>query len=189
MKKFFLIFVLSVISLGVYSQGTPVDLGLSVKWASCNLGATRPEGIGKFYAWGETSPKGSYSSFNCRTYKKEIGDDIAGTQYDAARVNWGGKWRMPTASEIKELVTKCTFVQTQLNGAHGMKFTGPNGNSIFLPYSGYKSDSEIYNVYSYGYYWSSTSRNIYSARSFTIGHTNDSRDERCDGLTIRPVCP
>lgn len=163
-----------------------VDLGLSVKWASCNVGATRPEGLGNYYAWGETSPKRYYSLTNSRTYKKDIGDDIAGTQYDAAHVAWGSRWRMPRKSEIVELCRNCTWTPTTMNGVRGNKVTGPNGNSIFIPNSGFMSEAQLYNPNSYGYYWCSTPRNIYGAWSMTIG-TNHQREERWEGLTIRAV--
>lgn len=83
-----------------------VDLGLSVRWANCNVGANKPEEIGCYYAWGETTEKKYYTS---ETYvkAKDIIYDISETEFDAARMNWGDKWRMPTADEMHELVNKC----------------------------------------------------------------------------------
>ena len=124
------------------SAGQVVDLGLSVYWASCNLGAEKPEEYGDYYAWGETKPKSSYTKENYSYYDAsttqftDIGDDISGTQYDAATVNLGSDWRMPTRQEMKELVDKCTWEWTQINGINGYKVTGPNGNSVFLPAAG-----------------------------------------------------
>jgi hypothetical protein len=133
-----------------------VDLGLSVKWASCNVGATSPEAYGDYLAWGEISPKNSYTKDNSLTYGKII-DDISGNpQYDAATANWGGSWRMPTKAELEALLNDCTWTWTSLNGVNGMEVTGPNGNSIFLPAAGYRDGSSYHNVGSGGDYWSST---------------------------------
>lgn len=147
-----------------------VDLGLSVKWASCNVGANSPEKYGDYFAWGETSPKSSYTKWNYQHWTDYDGDgfwndnettlnsDISGTQYDAARVNWGGSWRMPTIDECIELCDKCEWSWTSVNGANGMCVTGRNGNSIFLPAAGHRNDSSIYEVGEYGDYWSSRPR-------------------------------
>lgn len=124
-----------------------VDLGLSVKWATCNIGAVLPEECGNYYAWGETEPKeiydwdtyiywsdlnfdGDYSSSEITN----IGSNISGTQYDVAKLEWGEQWRMPTKEEFEELLN-CEWEQKYVNGCHGYEVTGPNGNSIFLPYN------------------------------------------------------
>ena len=145
-----------------------VDLGLpsGVKWASYNVGATKPEEYGGYYAWGETSPKSSYGSDNSVTYglsyselksRGIIGSDGNLTaEYDAARANWGGDWRMPAGSEQRELLNNCTWQWTTLNGVNGYKFTGPNGNSIFLPAAGYRDGTGVYFRGSYGSCWSSS---------------------------------
>lgn len=133
-----------------------VDLGLSVKWASCNVGAERPEEYGDYFAWGEVSPKDSYTEGNCSTYGKSMTDISGNPQYDAATANWGGAWRMPTASEQQELLNNCTWEWTSLNGINGQRVTGSNGNSIFLPAAGYRYGTSSYYVGSYGYYSSST---------------------------------
>jgi len=124
------------------SAGQVVDLGLSVYWASCNLGAEKPEEYGEYYAWGETKPKSSYTEDNYSYYNAsttlytDIGSDISGTQYDAATVNLGSDWRMPTKDEMKELLDNCSWEWTQISGINGYKVIGPNGNSIFLPAAG-----------------------------------------------------
>lgn len=121
------------------TAGAAVDLGLSVYWASCNLGAERPEEYGEYYAWGETKPKSSYTQDNYSYYDKnteqyiDIGSNIGGTQYDAATVNLGSDWRMPTEDNIRELIIECTLEWTQIAGVNGIKVTGKNGNSVFLP--------------------------------------------------------
>src|SRR5574344_1874604 len=126
-------------TLGGVSNIPAVDLGLSVKWASCTVGASFPEEYGGYYAWGETEEKSDYS---WSTYKycndssstcMNIGSNISGTQYDVAHVKWGGSWRMPTHEEMQELYDKCTYKWITYNGVNGGKFTGPNGNSIFVP--------------------------------------------------------
>ena len=109
-----------------------VDLGLSVKWATCNVGATSPSGYSDYFAWGETSPKSEYTEGNSVTYKKNMGDIAGDSRYDAARANWGGSWRMPTAAEIKELANKCKTRWTTYNGHKGHLVMGPNGKSIFF---------------------------------------------------------
>lgn len=175
------------------SAGAVVDLGLSVYWCSCNLGADAPEGYGDFYAWGETKVKSTFTETNYSFYdvdKKqyiEIGDDITGTEYDAATINLGNGWRMPTHNEIKELVTDCTWEWTQINGINGYKVTGPSGNSIFLPAAGYghggsKGKSLAYyssTQYSPGfaYHLSATSENIW----------HDLTSQKYSGNNIRPV--
>ncbi|MCD8304571.1 MAG: protein kinase [Prevotellaceae bacterium] len=133
-----------------------VDLGLSVKWATCNVGASSPEGYGNYYAWGETSTKSSYTEDNSATYEKSIGEISGNASYDAARANWGSSWRLPTASEIDELINKCQRTWTTMGGHAGYKVTGPNGNSIFLPAAGWRYGTSLYYAGEYGYYWSAT---------------------------------
>ena len=116
-----------------------VDLGLSVLWSAYNLGANSPEEKGEQFSWGETKPKDSYSTRNYLYYDNDkamyidIGDNICGTQYDAATVNLGSNWRMPTKNELQELLDKCSNEWTQMNGCNGIKFTASNGNYIFIP--------------------------------------------------------
>ena len=132
------------------SAGQVVDLGLSVYWATCNLGAETPEELGETYAWGETKPgRGaakeyySYYDSNTETYI-DIGKDISGTEYDAATVNLGSDWKMPTATEMRELYNNCKWEWTQINGVNGYKVTGKNGNSIFFPKGSYWTASKGY---------------------------------------------
>ena len=174
-----------------------VDLGLSVNWAPCNVGAKSPEDYGGYYAWGETEGKSFYSKENYKYYNSStgglsnIGSNISGTSYDVAHVKWGGSWRMPTLSEIKELCTNCSWKWTSVNGIRGYKVTGPNGNSIFLPAAGYRNGTEVYYQGSSGYYWAGTqyegdSYFVYYLYFYSGGHD-------CDngfiyyGRTIRPV--
>ena len=140
-----------------------VDLGLSVKWATCNVGASKPEDYGNYYAWGETGTKSSYTDDNSKTYGKQMYDIKGNSLYDAARANWGGTWRLPTKAELEELNNKCTWKWTTQNGVKGYKVTGPNGNSIFLPAAGYRYGSSLYYAGENGYFWSSTS---YESNSF-----------------------
>lgn len=138
-----------------------VDLGLSVKWASCNVGASTPEALGGYYAWGETEEKGEYSwdSYLYGSGKldyENIGENIAGGKYDVARAKMGGAWRMPTADEQRELLEKCTWTWTTQGKAKGYKVTGPSGKSIFLPAAGYKDEDGTHAVGEDGLYWSST---------------------------------
>ena len=192
-----------------------VDLGLSVKWATCNVGATKPEEPGDYFAWGETKPKDYYDWSN---YKWCAGDYDDLTKYcdyssyayassyvdkiyvlqlsdDAARANWGGKWRMPLKSEFDELYASCTWESTTQNGTAGYLVTGKNGKSIFLPKAGDKYHGSLDDLGSYGYYWSSTVcpysyNSTYPFRAYAYGNGNKiSEFLRCCGLPVRPVCP
>lgn len=179
-----------------------VDLGLSVKWATCNVGASKPEDYGDYYAWGETTTKSDYS---WETYKWCKGTDDTMTKYctdsdygtvdnrttltssdDVATVKWGSKWRMPTREEMKELDEDCTWTWTTQNGVRGMKVKGPNGNSIFLPAAVF-SFGKVY-----GSYWSATLYEDFNKRAYRRGFNDGGYYwgdwlDRCDGLTVRPV--
>lgn len=181
-----------------------VDLGLSVKWATCNVGATSPQGYGKYYAWGETETAldDNYSLSNCSTsglnysqlqsqgYIDEDGNLTP--EHDAATVNWGGDWRMPTIAEMQELIDKCTWEWTTHRGVNGYKVTSKdNGNYIFLPAVGGCSELSISGVGSYGNYWSSApikSNDTYASRlNFNSNKHNMDYGNRIHGLSVRPV--
>ncbi len=169
-----------------------VDLGLpsGLKWATCNVGANSPEECGYYVQWGETMPKDDYSEATCSTYNVSIGNNISGTEYDAARVNWGSTWRMPTYEEAKELLDFCEWQDGVLDGVAGIKVTGPNGNYIFLPYTGYRAGTKpvSYNGIS-GSFWvakPSGAKNGYR----TLFDKNGYRftlSVRSGGFTVRPV--
>lgn len=175
------------------TPGDYVDLGLSVKWASCNLGSSTPAGKGGYYAWGETSTKTEYSEKNYAYYKEgsgytDIGENIAGTQYDAATVNLGKDWRMPTKDEVKELCDKCTFTYGEVDGVKGYYATGKNGNSIFLPCYGYKSGRWDYDE-DQGYFWFGEDGSSRGNHLWLIegeAYWGSSTQKYC-GLQIRPV--
>ena len=193
-----------------------VDLGLSVLWATCNVGATKPEGYGDYYAWGETEPKTNYSE---STYKWCNGSSSTLTKYcndssygnngftdtkttldpddDVAHVKWGGDWRMPTIDEFTELVNYCTWTWTTLNGVNGYRVTsnksGYTDRSIFLPAAGCRYDVDLYSVGGYGFYWSSS---LYTGDpvnacylTFYSGGVSWSNYRRSFGRSVRPVCP
>lgn len=165
-----------------------VDLGLSVKWATCNVGANAPHEYGDYYAWGETKTKRKYTIENSKTYGENMSDISGNATYDAARANWGGSWRLPTKREMEELVNKCTWTWTKQSGIRGYKVIGPNGNSIFLPSAG---DNFGYSVSRVGYYWCSTPHEslvdfacyLYFINS---GHIVGAA-ARYNGHTVRPV--
>ena len=185
-----------------------VDLGLSVKWATCNIGAATPEEYGEFFAWGEVEPKENYS---WRTYKWYNTTSSTLTKYntkstygivdnktqldisdDAASANWGGDWRMPTAAEWEELRRECTWTWSN----KGYKVTSDiNGKSIFLPAAGAMNESAHGNQSEYGWYRSS-SLDIYDPRnnngmvfSVIVGYCGSGSSQRCKGCSVRPVCP
>lgn len=125
-----------------------VDLGLSVKWATCNVGATSPHETGNLYAWGEVSPKDEYLSTNykhwtdIRNITKYCTDSSFGAvdnlatlapEDDVVRMKMGGNWRLPTVKEINELCSLCTIKRDTLNNVPGISVTGPNGNNMFIP--------------------------------------------------------
>lgn len=183
-----------------------VDLGLSVRWASFNLGASKPEGYGNYYAWGETKPKSVYLE---RTYKFAKGGGMTkySTGYkgfndgktslesidDAATVNLGRNWRLPTKEEIIELYKNCKREWVTVNVIKGMRFIGPSGQSIFLPATGrrYWRTSKLEDRGIYGQYWTSSLADYgWLATSLVVVDDGDaywSGDDRPDGFTIRPV--
>ena len=181
-----------------------VDLGLSVNWATVNIGATKPEEAGDFFAWGETEPQNKYGwdSYKygespMRLFKYCTKSDygtvdnktVLESADDAATVNWGGNWRMPTNAELTELCEQCTWTSATQNGVNGHKVTGPNDNSIFLPAVGHLYDSQLWEEGT-GYYWSSS---LYTdspsdAWYFRSENVYMSTVIRCAGMLIRPVC-
>ena len=189
-----------------------VDLGLSVKWAACNVGTTKPEEYGDYFAWSETEPK---STYDWSTYKYWNGSYYTQTKYctdsyfgtvdnktqlelsdDAARANWGGSWRMPTDAELTELREQCTWTWTTQNGVNGYKVTskksGYTNKSIFLPAAGYRGGSSLYSAGSSGYYWSSSLNTDYPGSAWFVYFNSYgvNRDYylRRYGFSVRTVC-
>ncbi len=187
-----------------------VDLGLSVKWATCNVGADSPEEYGDYFAWGEVKPKTTY---NWSTYKygtdwnqltkycsnSSYGKDgfvdnktVLDPENDAATANWGGSWRMPTTAEQQELINNCTWDWTTRNGVNGYKVTGPNGNSIFLPAAGWMGGGPLGGAGSYGDYWSSSLETDYPDVAYYVSLDSDNvvwdGNDRSYGHPVRPVC-
>ena len=191
-----------------------VDLGLpsGTLWATCNVGANSPEEFGHHFAWGETEPKDVY---DWSTYKWCNGSYTTITKYctnseygyngfvdnkteldledDAAYVNWGPSWCMPTVEQQQELYQNCSSVWTTKNGVNGRLFTGPNGNTLFLPAAGCRWDGSLYYVGSYGCYWSRTLYTCFSCSDlaynldFTSGYVGCDGDDRIIGFTVRAV--
>lgn len=165
-----------------------VDLGLpsGLKWAKCNLGASKPSESGDYYAWGETAPKADYTWATYKWMKAGQSDEKYITKYtiadgqteaiwydsarkfigdnktvlvaadDAATQQLGSPWRMPTIDEIQELLVNCTWTWTTQDGVNGYQVDGPNGNAIFLPAAGYRKVSGLKYAGSQGYCWSSS---------------------------------
>ena len=180
-----------------------VDLGLSVCWAGWNVGASSPEGYGNYYAWGETTTKSNYTLSSYQYYNGSdryrnysayvnIGSNISGTHYDAARAQWGGNWRMPTNAECQELVDRCTWTWTSYKGIDGYKVTGSNGNSIFLPAGGERFGTALCDTGSFGYYWSGSLEESRQGSAFSLYFYSGDRDVLGYilevGHTVRPVC-
>ena len=163
------------------SEDAAVDLGLSVKWASRNVGAESPANYGDRYAWGEIEEKDNYELSTYLYYERDlykngsylfIGNNIGGTEYDVAHVKLGDGWRMPTKDEFTELCKKCTWKSIIYRGVKGYKISG-NGNSIFLP----ADDGDRY--------WSATLDGRSSA--YSLKDTELTTSDRYNGYRIRPV--
>ena len=196
-----------------YSDNVPehrcVDLGLpsGTLWATCNVGASAPEELGDYFAWGETEPKDDYS---WTTYKWCNGSDHTLTKYctydyfgtvdnltvlypedDAATVNWGSSWCMPTKEQFLELSSHCSKIWTTRNGVTGYLYIGPNGNTLFLPATGKRMGNSHQESGTRGYYWSrSLVENItYSAWCLNFGsdYMQSSSNSRNLGITVRAV--
>jgi hypothetical protein len=194
------------VNVGYYENGyEAVDLGLSVKWATMNIGATYPSGWGDYFAWGETEPKSNYywttykwsPDYDWTTpvftkYNQLDNETTLDLSDDAANANWGGAWRMPTYDEMNELITKCLWTWQ----SDGCLVTGANGNSIFLPAAGYRLFSSFSNDNNLGWYWSSSLSTDDPANSRCIrigssyyGISSMWSTSRYEGFTIRAVCP
>ena len=184
-----------------------VDLGLSVKWAAMNLGATKVSDCGDHYAWGETGNKADYTWSTYRhgasaddLSKYSYADNVIALQAadDAAHVNWGGAWRIPTGAEWEELCDRCncSWEWTSVEGTPGYRVTskkaGFTDKSIFLPAAGYYRGCSIEGAESSGYYWSSTRNKPFADRALClyfiptfIGIGNNGF--RNGGFSVRPV--
>ena len=182
-----------------------VDLGLSVKWACCNIGAEFPEEYGGYYAWGDPEEKDSciwtrYKWHNDSTGEmtKYNGKDekiVLDPSDDIAQIMWGEDWRMPTQAEMHELMECCEWEWTSVNGVYGYKVTSKkNGNSIFLPAAGWKDDSAVNDQNNSGYYWlalphpndPNQARSLYFDEERGVGVVN----RQCyTGRCLRAVCP
>lgn len=181
-----------------------VDLGLSVYWSPYNLGASSEEEIGDYFAWGETEPKEEYSEDD---YDYKMQKDISGDIHcDPARVKLKGGWRMPKKKEVKELLSKCKLEQCtsqEDDDVIGVRFTGPNGNSIFIPAGGFGEGDELYGQGIDLYLWTSTPdpenptkdswdlyindlKSDYMEIAYSSGDYMES-SRRWSGLPIRPV--
>lgn len=187
-----------------------IDLGLpsGTKWACCNVDTEHPENqsptnYGSYYAWGEIEEKEIYdwtSYIYCNGTPatcQNLGYNICGTQYDVAHVKWGGDWQMPTLNQIKELVNNCDYEPIMINGMKGGKYTGSNGNSIIMPFSGYRCADETYVFKSYGTYWSGNMETYHITSAYDLSlneygtnwedYSSNCYSRRSDGKTVRPV--
>ncbi len=187
-----------------------VDMGLSVKWATCNVGATKPEELGTYFAWGEKNTKDIY---NWSTYAHYDSDKSVLTKYctrtrsgkvdnkiiidyadDVVYVEREDNCRMPTAQEMNELCEKCAWVWMEKNGVAGYKvISNITGKSIFLPAAGFMYNDRLYSTKTDGYYWSSSVNTQYPEEAygvhFNANSVSRSNDYRYYGRSIRPVKP
>ncbi len=196
-----------------------VDLGLSVKWATCNVGANSFEEYGDYFAWGEVEAKEVYdwSTYKFYDSKNDVmskyvitngsfrnDEIILNLEDDVAQINWGGNWRMPTIEEMNELFNNCTWEWVIYHGKEGYMVTsnikGYTDRSIFLPAAGYMKYGDLLADNSYGYY-ASSSLNTEIPQSdyndsrysylyiFCKTYISSEAFTRCIGLSVRPVCP
>ena len=182
-----------------------IDLGLpsGTKKSCCNMDTDHPENQsptnhGGYYSWGETGTKSNYDwlyyshcegTYNTCDY---LGDDIAGTSWDVANVWWGRRWAMPSKEQMEELISSCSCQWTTIDGVNGIKFTGTNGGSIFLPATGSFNESGLNGVGSNAFYWSSTqsiqrANGAYALRFNNSSPNASSNFYRYIGHSVRPV--
>lgn len=192
-----------------------VDLGLSVKWATCNIGADKPEDHGDYFSWGETENK---RINNWETYRFTEGDKnviskyCSNSQYgwheladslsalepedDVAHAKWGGSWRIPTKAQMKELIDNCTWTWTTRNEINGYLVTGKKpgytNRSIFIPVTGTYDDGKIFNPTKSGHYWSRDCSTVYPPYAYTlelsVREASVGMESRCESIAVRPVC-
>lgn len=176
---------------GLIDGHEAVDLGLSVKWATCNIGATKSEYSGNYYGWGD--PTGKKTSSNTNLYPNSNPPiDIKNTKYDIAYNNWGKKWRMPTDKEMRELISECYYTHKVVNGISGLQFKGKTGGIIFLPFCGYRDHTPKIKQSNWGSYWTSTLKDKIDSKCLKITSDGDSyatvsESLRCNGLSVRAV--
>lgn len=191
-------------------EAIAVDMGLpsGTLWCDRNVGAKSPEDYGAFFSWGNTDPHypnrdnmdwgddddGFDYSFDSDTYEKTAGYKLEGNidmAHDAARVNMGEPWQMPTEEQIKELFDNCDWVRKTINGINGYLVTSKiNGNVVFFPASGYGYGTTWSNRGASGYYWSSSWYSARDARYLLFssdGVYAQSTFSRYGGFAVRPV--
>lgn len=204
MKRFLfllmLLFIPFVVSFadnkvtGVLNGHEYVDLGLpsGTMWATCNIGSNKPSDDGLYFAWGTTISKDKYKG-DLRKVKRYKGAEPLPLDFDAAHVNWGKTWRLPTLDEQKELLKYCSWLWTSIDNKKGYKVTGSNGNSIFLPAAGGRNNASYDKANVFGNYWSSTIRSDDPSMAWLLYLTEHYRmpkdnHKRITFFTIRPVC-
>ncbi len=206
-------------SAGIENGHAYVDLGLpsGLLWATCNVGAENPEDYGNYYAWGETETKDNYdwstykygnsattlTKYNTDSDRGKVDNKtVLDPEDDAAHVNWGGTWRMPTYDEMEELINNCITEWTSINGVYGRKVTSKiNSNYIFLPAAGNRGDNGLDSGLDgdgmNGNFWSSSLHSDYSSGAWRLrfysirvyGSYFDRYRNRCSGFSVRAVCP
>ncbi len=172
--------------------GIPVDLGLSVLWSSRNVGAASGELPGLYVGWGDAG--GNLTSINVDDYPcSDPPEDIGGSDCDIARERWAETWRLPTRAEMQELIQKCQWRWTVINGIPGAQIIGRNGGSIFLPAAGDRYGTDYEDAYYYGRYWTSELRpdSDEQRQAFAMEFSQMGPEivplVRHMGLSIRPV--
>lgn len=132
-----------------------VDMGLSVRWASCNVGAETPAEVGGYYAWGDSQEHATFGWRDAKSYNRKYPTTLT-EDVDIATITMGEGWRMPTEEEFLELIEKCEWREAERDGCYGFEIVAPNDNTIFLPAAGYKHDTTLYHDGWEALYWSAS---------------------------------
>lgn len=168
-----------------------VDLGLpsGVKWATANIGAYSPVEYGSYFAWAEIEGKNRFSPETQRNTDNILNSIAGNKQYDPAAYYWGSTWRLPTWTEIRELYNECEYIWVEYEGIWGNRFTGPNGNHIFIPASGMAEDNQFTLRNEQGFLWCSMPSGATQAGALfhQDGQAGRQTRNRYVGLSIRPV--
>ena len=198
MKKLFLLTTVIFISVSGWAQSCPdnnhphsIDLGLpsGTKWSCCNVGASKPEEYGEYYAFGETEEREIYDAKSKKGVVFSFTEHTVVLRYDVAYVKWNKSWRTPSPEQMKEFLDNCTSEWTVLNGVNGKRFKGKNGNSVFLPAGGVIMRLSNQSEGKIGHYWSNKEIDDNNAYYlfFYEGGGGQHHGVKAHGRTIRPV--
>lgn len=168
-----------------------VDLGLSVKWADRNVGATSVDDYGQMFMWSSCNSNidNEYRINLVPPNKNTAPVNICGTKFDAARMKWGTPWRLPSKKELKELANLCKWEWTEKGNTEGWLITGPNGNSIYLPAAGWKNGGGIEDRDHWACYWSGTAVAPKDRNAYFLEARKENANPKANVITIERFTP